>query len=483
MNSKPLVVVAGASGFVGKHLRHSLASQYNWRALTRSASIASNQAGNGETEWRQCDLYSLPQVEGAMRGAQYALYLVHSMLPSSRLVQGSFQDMDLLLADNFARAAESADVRHIIYLGGLIPELPESKLSPHLASRLEVETVLRSRGIPVTSLRAGLIFGPGGSSTQMLINIVRRLPVMILPKWTRSSLQTVDIEDVLRAFEISLKDESLWGGTYDLASHPEMSYRELILKTKEILGKRRLTVDFPYNFFGLSCLWVSLFGGVSKQLVRPLLDSLKHDLMARDNPLLNRIFENAVPLEASIRGSINDSGAPLAGPRSKTQKKDNVIIRQARQVRSVQRMPLPEGWNAPRVSIEYSNWLTQGFHQLLNVKQDEKGALRFYGPWTSLLLLELTPTPFSLNSERRRAFYITGGLLSKPVDPQGLFQFLNIKESQCIIAAIHGYAPRLPWYLYNYSQALIHLWVMQAFGRHLNRVAKKIPGQEMCEQA
>jgi nucleoside-diphosphate-sugar epimerase len=104
---KPLV--AGASGFVGSHLRDSLKQDYRFRALTRSASAVAQNPSAESTEWRRCDLYSLPRVTEALAGCDYGIYLVHSMAPSSRLVQGNFEDTDLLLADNFISAAESAE--------------------------------------------------------------------------------------------------------------------------------------------------------------------------------------------------------------------------------------------------------------------------------------------------------------------------------------------------------------------------------------
>ena len=158
---KPIIAVAGASGFVGSHLRNYLKSDYRFRALTRSTSVAEQSPDASSTEWRECDLYSLPKVTKALLSCDCGIYLVHSMAPSSRLVQGSFEDTDLLLADNFIRAAEAAGLKHVVYLSGLMPNTRES-LSPHLRSRLEVENVLRSRSIKVTVLRAGLIFGPGG---------------------------------------------------------------------------------------------------------------------------------------------------------------------------------------------------------------------------------------------------------------------------------------------------------------------------------
>ena len=100
------------------------------------------------------------------------------MLPSARLVQASFDDLDAVCADNFARAAETSGIRHIIYLGGLMPDGPASS---HLASRAEVEVLLGSTGASVTALRAGLVIGASGSSFQMLVRLVRRLPVMVCP--------------------------------------------------------------------------------------------------------------------------------------------------------------------------------------------------------------------------------------------------------------------------------------------------------------
>ena len=59
------------------------------------------------------------------------------MMPNAKLTQANFEDMDALLADNFARAAKKQGVRHIVFMSGLIPN--EDKLSAHLRSRLNVK--------------------------------------------------------------------------------------------------------------------------------------------------------------------------------------------------------------------------------------------------------------------------------------------------------------------------------------------------------
>ncbi|TVP79600.1 MAG: NAD-dependent epimerase/dehydratase family protein [Puniceicoccaceae bacterium] len=465
---KPLIAIAGASGFVGTHLRHHLESKNRFRALTRSANIAESSPDKSSTEWRCCDLYSLPQVTESLRGCEFGIYLVHSMAPSSRLVQSSFEDTDLLLADNFIRAAEAAGLKHVIYLSGLIPKTDEP-LSPHLRSRLEVENVLRSRSVKVTVLRAGLIFGPGGSSFSLLINLVRRLPLMLLPAWVRSKTHSVDIHNVCQAFELCLERPNLSGQTYDLGGHRPMSYREMIHQTAHLLGKSAYFINFPLNCFGLSKHWVALFGSVPPALVGPLQESLQHDLEAEPNELTDVLKDDWVSFEASFKASVDDSGRPKPNPRSTTQILDRQQMKQARRVRSVQRMPLPVGWDAQRISSEYGVWLSRRFGGLIRADKDDAGVVRFtlLGGWP--VLLELTPTPFSLGSQRRCAFYITGGILSRKVEPPGRLEFRLFPDLGCLIASIHGFAPTLPWTIYALTQARLHLRVMRAFGRYLQR--------------
>ena len=468
---KPLVAVSGASGFVGTHLRTQLADVYEFRALSRSANVVERNTSESSTQWCQCDLYSLPKVTEALRGCEYAFYLVHSMAPSSRLMQGNFEDTDLLLADNFIRAAEAVGVKHVIYLSGLLPS-EKDDLSPHLRSRCEVEQVLRSRSVSVTVLRAGLIFGPGGSSFSMLINLVRRLPVMLLPAWTDSMTQSVDIKNVCQAFRLCLGDATLAGGIYDLGGHEPMTYRELILQTGKLLGREVATLRVPVNCFALSKHWIALFSGVAPALVGPLQESLQHDLQARPNPLLQRLEGEFVSFAESFRAAVDASGGPLPNPRSHTQLADKKAIKRDRRVRSVQRMAWPVGWTAARVTHEYGIWLSQRYRGLLAVETDSVGVVRFLIGGLKLCLLELTPTPFSEDAERC-AFYITGGCLSRTVDPPGRLEFRIVESRDCVVASIHGFAPTLPWWLYASTQARAHLLVMRAFGRHLKRSCSK----------
>ena len=471
----PTVAMAGASGFVGTALRRALAGRFRLVGLTRSPTRAAQSDEGDATLWRHCDLYSLREVEGGLAGADLAVYLVHSMLPSSRLTQGSFADLDLILADNFARAAKAAGVRQIVYLSGLLPE-DTSDLSKHLRSRYEVERTLASHGVPVTTLRTGLVVGAGGSSLKILVNLVRRLPAMVLPEWTESDTQPIALRDVVRAVDLVLGSPEPFEGTFDVAGPEAMSYREMLEQTAEVLGVERRTSRVPVITPRLSTLWISLVTKSPRALVGPLVASLRHDMVARPNPVQDYIAPNAVPFQEALREAIAPQGRPFPDARHSHRRADDRDIRRARLVRSVQRFVLPEGRTGEWVGHEYMRWLDGFAGPFLRVEVGEQE-----GGWTARFhvrplprpVLELTHAP-DRSTPDRALFYVTGGMLAELDAPhRARLEFREVLEGSSVLAAIHDFAPRLPWALYRLTQAAAHLFVMAQFGRHLERLAAR----------
>ena len=195
-HQRPRVAVAGATGFIGSALAKVLSQRFELVGLTRSPRTSLQ----GYDEVRRVDLFSRTDTLAGLENVDFAIYLVHSMMPSARLVQAKFADLDLLCADNFAKCAAEQGVKHIVYVGGLQPCGPTT--SAHLESRLEVETALNTYGVPVTTLRAGMIVGGNGSSFQILKRLVERLPIMVCPSWTNTSTQPVALKDVVWAINV-----------------------------------------------------------------------------------------------------------------------------------------------------------------------------------------------------------------------------------------------------------------------------------------
>ncbi|MGA3197458.1 MAG: NAD(P)H-binding protein, partial [Terriglobales bacterium] len=173
---RPLVLLTGATGYIGGRLLKSL-ERNSWpvRCLARRPEFLRTRVSPG-TEIVQGDCLDPASLPACMAGADTAYYLVHSMGSPGR-----FEEEDRRAAHNFASAARQAGVQRIIYLGGLGANGPS--LSSHLRSRQEVADILRSSGIPVVEFRASIVIGSGSLSFEMIRALVQRLPVMICPRW------------------------------------------------------------------------------------------------------------------------------------------------------------------------------------------------------------------------------------------------------------------------------------------------------------
>ena len=216
----------------------------------------------------------------------------------------------------------------------------------------------------------------------------------------------------------------------------------------------------------LSCLWVSLVTGAPRALVRPLVDSLNHETVARDDVLQQRAGIEARSFAASLNDAIDagpgDQPVAFHGWRGGTEPK----------ARSVQRLQLPAGFNAERVAHEYLSWLVRAL-PILRVRKDNPLCVSFH-LWAlsmPLLLLELAP---GASTHDRALFYVRGGALAQ-LQNSGRLEFLCVSGKPEVLAAVHDFRPRLPWWLYVVSHALVHELVMWAFGRHLARLARKTP--------
>jgi len=467
---RPTVAIAGATGFVGTAVRTALREDYDLIGLTRSPVRAQeNASATPREEWRHCDLFDPYAVRDGLKGADYAIFLVHSMLPSARLTQGQVADLDLLQADNFARAAEAEGVEQILYLGALVPEIATDDLPLPLRRRQEVEQALASSSVPLTTLRAGLIVGAGGTWLRMLLNLVRRLPLMILPSWTRAETQPIALRDVVRGLTRSLGHPETYGTTYDVGGPDVMSYREMLLRTADVLGLQRWTTTVPMESPRLSKLWVWLFGGVPWALVKSVIDSLRYDTRVRPNEMHVWLRQDALSFESAVSASVDERGRPLHNPRDELRPREDEVIRDQSVARSVQRMPCPPDFTARDVANEYLRWLPRLGWPILRVRVEQGRVAHFeLRPIGRLLTLRFAA---ERSPEGRQLFFVTGGLLAGDGDRSGRLEFRRVLGGETVLAAVHDFSPRLPWYVYNSTQALAHLGVMWGFGRHLRRLA------------
>ncbi len=450
MSIKKTLAVAGATGFIGRWFIETYKHQYNIIALSRKK--ISNQ--NDSVEWRMVDLFSISSSVNALQGVDYALYLVHSMQPSTRLNQSNFEDTDLLLADNFSRAAEACKLKHIVYVGGILPK-DDLNISKHLKSRFEVEQVLGSRSTPLTAVRAGIIIGPGGSSFRIVKRLVQNLPVMACPKWTKSKNQPVDLRIALKSIEQIFGDEKFFNLPIEIGGSEIVTYMDILKITAKEMKRKRWIFSIPFFSLGMSKLWVGLFSGSNKNFVSPLIESLRHDMTLKTSISLKNL--PSFTLKETIKRASDSTITIPMKPKGIAQTKDKNTVR------SVQRIANPARKTAEWVAQSYPIWLSKIFNKVIEA-EEQNNLLKFKLLGINLLQLEYIK---NRSDKNRQLFYITGGYLTKRTN-RGWLEFRSILDGNYVITAIHEFVPRLPWVIYKFTQAKAHLLVMKKFEKYLN---------------
>ena len=68
------------SGYIGSHLMNKLKDNYEIIAISRNIENKSNEHN---VTWKAADLFDLNEITEVMENIDIAIYLVHSMMPSS----------------------------------------------------------------------------------------------------------------------------------------------------------------------------------------------------------------------------------------------------------------------------------------------------------------------------------------------------------------------------------------------------------------
>jgi uncharacterized protein YbjT (DUF2867 family) len=269
-----VIAVAGSTGYIGGLLCRRLAKDgAEVRALARSPERAGDLAEAG-CEVVGADVLEPETLRPALAGVEVAYYLVHSM---GRGSDGDFAERDHRGAENFAAAAAAAGVRRIVYLGGL------GEGSKHLDSRHATAETLREGEVPVSYFRAAAVLGPGSESFRTVFYLVRRLPVMVTPRWVATRTQPIAIDDVVAclaaAAELGLPvDREIQIGGPDVTT-----YGGMIDELARALGRRPpLRITVPVLTPRLSSLWIGLVTPVDPGVAKPLIEGLSTETVVSD---------------------------------------------------------------------------------------------------------------------------------------------------------------------------------------------------------
>ena len=299
MNSQRLILVTGASGYVGGRLvRDLVADNCAVRVLVRDAQKVKDQPWAKDVEIVEGNANNPADLRRALHGVHTAFYLLHSINAGK-----NFDEVENAMAKNFAEAAEAEKISQIIYLGGIANDKNRSQ---HLASRMNTGTQLASGKVPVLELRAGIIIGSGSASFEMLRHLTHRLPIMTTPKWVSNLTQPISIRDALYYLRKCATLPTPVSKICDIGGKEVLSYADMMQKFAKLSGlRKRWIIQVPVLTPKLSSLWIGFVTPVPTALARPLVESLISEVVADPKKSIDSIIapppEGFIDVEGAVK--------------------------------------------------------------------------------------------------------------------------------------------------------------------------------------
>jgi len=289
------ILLTGANGYIGKRLLPVLVEDGHLVVcLVRDKNrLDLPDKLKSKVEIITGDLSKLDSLNEIPENIDAAYFLVHSMSHTA----DNFEDLEERIARNFSKRISETNAKQIIYLGGISND---ENLSKHLKSRLRVEEILKTSGINLTVLRAGIIIGEGSASFEIIRDLVEKLPLMIAPKWVNSRCQPIAIYDVINYMRTVLGYQQCYNHTFDIGGPDILSYKEMMLHFAEVRKLKRHIITVPVLTPRLSSYWLYFVTSISFSLAKSLVDSLKNEVVCKDNeiqkiiPLKTIHYEDAV---------------------------------------------------------------------------------------------------------------------------------------------------------------------------------------------
>jgi len=278
-----LILVTGATGYIASRLIPRLLDcGYRVRALARDPRRLQARSWFNQIEIIRADVTTPSTLAHACDGVDTAYYLIHNMSHGH-----GYTSLELDGARNFAEAAETAGINHIIYLGGLAD--PEGHIAPHMRSRIETGKVLREGKVPVTEFRAGVIAGSGSISFEMIRFMTELFPIIPAPAWMHNKTQPIAIQNIIDYLIAALENKNGQGQVFEIGGPEIATYKDLMLRYAQLRGLQRNMLILPYIPVWFMAFGVGLMTPVPRPIAYALIAGLSTDSLVK-HPEALKIF-------------------------------------------------------------------------------------------------------------------------------------------------------------------------------------------------
>lgn len=289
------ILLTGATGYIGQRLLPVLLNQgHQVVCCVRDKNRFDVTRYSGNIQVLEVDFLVEESLQQIPDDIDVAYYLIHSMATAG----GDFEELELISAKNFKNRLEQTQAKQVIYLSGISND---TKLSKHLTSRKNVESVLSYSRFALTTLKAGIILGSGSASFEIIRDLVEKLPVMIAPKWLNTRCQPIAISNVIQFLIGVLGNPATFNKSYDIGGPDILTYKQMLLRFAKVRGLKRYIFIVPVMTPRISSYWLYFITSTSYALAKNLVNSMKVEVICKTNSLASVLGISLIDYDTAIR--------------------------------------------------------------------------------------------------------------------------------------------------------------------------------------
>jgi uncharacterized protein YbjT (DUF2867 family) len=278
-----MIVVTGASGYLGSHIVGRLAQEgRSVRAMVHNTQRAKKEARleGLSIEWVQADVTEPRSLELAFNGATMIVHTVAIAIEKGGL---NYEMINYQGTVNVVEAAWKTGVKRFVNISqlGARSDLPYR----FLASKGKAQEYVAASNLEWTAFRPAVIWGPEDEFANTFAKLVPLTPLIFpIIGDENSRFQPVWVEDVVTCVAKSLDAPDTYGQEFELGGPEVLTLEEIEKRTLQAVNARRLMVHFPMPILRLVVTLMEKFLP-APPVTRSLLELLHVSNVTSDNAI------------------------------------------------------------------------------------------------------------------------------------------------------------------------------------------------------
>jgi uncharacterized protein YbjT (DUF2867 family) len=246
-----MILVTGATGYIGQHLVTRLIAQgVRPRCLVRDMKKAAGLFPIDKVELVQGATTALETLAVATQGIDTIVHAAFLTADRKESAQNRYEETNVHGTANIIQAAKTAGVKRVIEMSGLgtKPDKPGS----YMQGRYLSEKILIDSGLDWTIIRPSVLFGKGASFIKGLTDLLRTSPVVPLIGGGKMLFQPILVDDVVSVImKVIEEPERTNKKIYTIGGPEYYSFSQVFDELLQATHQRKLKVYAPTPLVGI----------------------------------------------------------------------------------------------------------------------------------------------------------------------------------------------------------------------------------------